>query len=388
MRVAFVYELDAADINVQSGYPYAMLDQLEVQGCEVVPAFPLDPNLARRRVWKKLWYRASGRSYRSDREPKLLAGVAEEAARRLSGQVLDCVFAPGSHAVTCLDLGVPKVFCADATFHAVLGFYDGFSGCAEEYIRQGEAQESLALRTSAAAIYASEWAAQSAINHYEIEPAKVHVVPFGANVVAPPQDEVRALIGGRGADVMNVLFIGLDWRRKGLRKVIETCRWIDAGGTRISLDVVGAEGYRGYRPGFARFHGLLRKSDPVQRRVIERLLGEAHFLFMPSLAENFGIVFCEAAAYGVPSVATNVGGIPTAVRHGVTGLTLPGTAAPDQFGAAMLQIFTDRSRYCDMALAARRDFEKRLNWRSFGKRCMEIMCQAVDEASEKARLFI
>jgi hypothetical protein len=72
------------------------------------------------------------------------------------------------------------------------------------------------------------------------------------------------------------------------------------------------------------------------------------------------------------------------VRHGVTGLTLPSAAPPGEYGAAMLQIFRDRRRYCAMALAARRDFGDRLNWNRFGVRCVEILRRAVEANSRTA----
>jgi len=44
-----------------------------------------------------------------------------------------------------------------------------------------------------------------------------------------------------------------------------------------------------------------------------------------SMIEGFGIVFLEAAAAGIPSIAGNVGGQPEAVLHGKTGLVVDGT---------------------------------------------------------------
>jgi glycosyltransferase involved in cell wall biosynthesis len=67
------------------------------------------------------------------------------------------------------------------------------------------------------------------------------------------------------------------------------------------------------RATYARLHGRLDKRNSAQRRRLEDLLRHAHVLLVPSRAESCGTVFAEAAAFGVPSLTTAVGGIPTAV---------------------------------------------------------------------------
>lgn len=44
---------------------------------------------------------------------------------------------------------------------------------------------------------------------------------------------------------------------------------------------------------------------------------------LPSRMEGFGLVYVEAAFHGVPSIGTDVGGIPEAVIHGTSGLLVP-----------------------------------------------------------------
>jgi glycosyltransferase involved in cell wall biosynthesis len=380
--VAYVYEHDAEDPTVQSGRPRAILQEIRGRGLDVVEVFPLDRRIEYQFLWKKLFYRAGGKIYRTDREPAVLRSLSAQAARRLQDTRVDCVFAPGSHAVALLDISVPKVFCADATFRNVLDLYDDFSDCAAEYVRQGDVQERLALRTSAAAIYPSRWAADSAVRHFGAEAEKVHVVPFGANVDPPAIDQVRTAMAAKHNPPLRVLFIGREWRRKGLPKVIESCRWVIAQGTEVQLDVVGGEGYDGPRPSFARFHGFLNKAVAAQRALLERLLAEAHFLMVLSTAENYGMVFCEAAAYGLPVVSTDVGGITTIVREGVTGFCRPADAPPEAFAALMLELFCDRARYEAMAMQGRADYEARLNWRAFGSRLVEILHSCVERGGQ------
>jgi L-malate glycosyltransferase len=52
---------------------------------------------------------------------------------------------------------------------------------------------------------------------------------------------------------------------------------------------------------------------------VERLFPQAHVLLMPSELEGFGLAALEGMACGVPPVATNVGGVPELVTHGVDG---------------------------------------------------------------------
>jgi L-malate glycosyltransferase len=86
---------------------------------------------------------------------------------------------------------------------------------------------------------------------------------------------------------------------------------------------------------------------------VERLLPQAHVLLMPSELEGFGLAALEAMACGVPPVATNVGGVPELVTHGVDGfLEAPGDIAAQS--ARVIALLSDTGLHDKMAQAARR----------------------------------
>jgi glycosyltransferase involved in cell wall biosynthesis len=374
MRVAYAYEFSADDIEVRSGHPHFMLRELEKR-TRVGKVFPLDRR--RRYVFapKLIYHRALGQTYLPDREPLLLKSYAQQVTRQLSRDKPDCLFSPSSTITSFLDADLPKVFCADATFANVLDAYDEYRNCAGGYVRQAHAQESRALATCAAAIYPSEWAARSAVDDYGADPAKVHVLPFGANVHVPPPDAVARAIERRSFDPLRILFVGRDWWRKGGDVVLRACEIAVRNGARLQLDLVGIDHAPEPLPPFVVRHGNLAKSDPEQRRRFEELLAQAHLLFVPSRAENYGIAFSEAAAYGVSSLSSDAGGIPTVVRPGVSGFTLPAESGPEVFAQTMMEIVSDRAGYDALAWSARCFHDRRLSWDLFGERLVRILRQ-------------
>ena len=77
--------------------------------------------------------------------------------------------------------------------------------------------------------------------------------------------------------------------------------------------------------------------------------------------EGFGISFVEAGASGTPAVASNSGGIRSAVRDGETGILVPADD-PGAFAAAIRALVTDESRRRAMGRAARSAVESHYNW--------------------------
>lgn len=95
------------------------------------------------------------------------------------------------------------------------------------------------------------------------------------------------------------------------------------------------------------------------RSDVRDLLSVTDVFALPSLGEGSPVVLMEAAFVGVPSVATDVGGVSQVVDDGVTGLVVP-PANSRALGDSILHLLSDDARRAEMARAARerafRDF--------------------------------
>lgn len=93
------------------------------------------------------------------------------------------------------------------------------------------------------------------------------------------------------------------------------------------------------------------------------LLAAADVLLLPSETESFGLVALEAMASGVPVVATDVGGLPEVVEHGVTGFLAP-VGDVDAMAEYCKKLLTDCRVGRKFGEAARRRAEEKFDSRS------------------------
>jgi len=99
-----------------------------------------------------------------------------------------------------------------------------------------------------------------------------------------------------------------------------------------------------------RAHRLGRRND------IERLMNKADLLVHPARQEPLGRVLLEAAASGLPILATHVGGTPEIVEDGVSARLIPPNNAP-ALAEALIELYDDGEKRARFAAAARRRAE-------------------------------
>jgi glycosyltransferase involved in cell wall biosynthesis len=359
-RVALVCLRGAINMASWLGNATAIETGLRARGLEVVRI-----DVAREqfslllKAKQLLMTRVLRRGYSRHREPLLLRHYGREIGREVAASGADVVLALTAMPVAALECRQPIVFWNDAPFGAMLDFYPTFSNMTPRSIELGHAMERSAHERCAMALYSSWWAADFARDHYAVPNRKLGVVDFGANVeVRRDHDQMAAVVHAKSQEtVCRLLWMGVDWVRKGGDAAVEIARELHESGTPVELTIAGCRPpARVKLPPYVQALGFVAGAD--RGNLFER----AHFLLLPTLADCSPIVLGEAGAYAVPAVSTRIGGIPEMISDEKTGHVFDLGVPPAELAAWIRGAFGSPARYASLAISAFEEYRNRLNW--------------------------
>ncbi|MBX9671536.1 MAG: glycosyltransferase family 4 protein [Candidatus Obscuribacterales bacterium] len=371
MRIAFSSVSGPDDGSYWSGTPLFMKRHLAMQFDELVHIGPLQlvwqPFKQKHSIYDKMLRK----TYIWELEPLVHQYLSMQAARLLKARGrIDLIFSPGSfpYPNAFLETDIPVVFWADASFAGLVEEHPGYRHICEENIWAGHALQQRILDKTTLAIFSSDWAAKTALDRYEFDDNRVAVVPFGANLtVQPPSLEaLPAILEQRTSSECRLLFIGRNWIEKGgpfaidvlselVSRNIDAKLWVvgcelpkDAVNERLSARVVN-------KP-------FLNKHVESDAEQLGELLTASHFLIFPTMGDCFGMVICEANAYGVPVLAHRTGGVASIIRDGQNGFLFAKPQQATDYADCIARLFSDKVTYGELCRTSRLEFQNRLNW--------------------------
>lgn len=362
MKIAFLSNRNPGDMRLWSGttrYIYHTLSRRH----EVVWH---GGNLVDGGAWYHRFKGSRGKYYPENYTRDFSRVLAEEITQ---GQY-DVVVACDYYFAADLQTAIPIVYISDATFELFrhyLNIREGYYG------GLAEATEQRLIDNVDVLVYSSEWVRNNAINHYHADSSKIHVLEFGANIPTPTKYQT-----GINMDVCRLVFIGRNWEKKGGGKALAAYRYLKWKGFPCTLTIIGCvpPGKNGEDEGLT-IIPFLDKSRAEDLAQFNDILYHSHFLILPTTFEAYGIVFCEASAYGVPSIAASIGGVSQPIKEGKNGYLLPPTASAEDYAEKILSAFRDKERYISLRQSCRKEFETRLNWDVWGEKVNVILEKAV-----------
>jgi len=381
-RVAFLHFLDARDVSKWSGALHFAKSAVDRHVGPVDDLSPIPLSLFPFRIARSVVRRVSGKEYSFEHDPALSRYIGRHFSRRISPARHDLVFAPaGSTSLAFLDTDLPVVYYTDSTWRLIHGYYPNFSNVVGRTARGAELLERRTLQRADLTLVASEWAAQSAIDDYGADPAKVHTVYIGGVLPDPPRrDEVlpRHLTG-----TTRLLLVGVSWQIKGGDTALEALRHLLAMGHDAHLTVVGCTPPAGVSHPRMEVIPFLDKTSQADRARFRQIWLEADFFVHPARCEMAGMVLCEAAANALPAIAARTGGIPSMVAEGRNGYCVDPAEGGAGYATRIAQLAADPEAYAALCESSRDEYEQRLNWDSWGERVAELVAQHFPHLRER-----
>lgn len=215
---------------------------------------------------------------------------------------------------------------------------------------------------------------------YGVDPDRITVIPNAVDVArfhpadaAARRARIRAAHGFADDDVV-LLFVGKEFRRKGLKLVLDALSLLPP---QAKLLVVGGDDP-------APFVAHARRLGIADRVVfaghsshVEDEFQAGDVFVFPTAYEPFGLVLLEAAASGLPVVTTNLGVAEEFIAPHENGAIIERDGA--SIAAALEPLVDDRDARRRMGARARRDAEGYTSWQTVADRTLAVYEQVAEE---------
>ena len=283
----------------------------------------------------------------------------------------DCLFfagPSGGQIALYLKKKIPYIYLADANYHIMENYY--WFNLSEYFAKKARKEEELATQGAWINIRSSQWAADGAIRDCHANKEKVFVLEFGANIDDKDVEISEPYHSGR----INILFSGTEWERKGGQVAVDATKALREKGYDAILHIIGIKQLPAscQNLDYVNHVGFLNKNNEAEYRKYLEMWHSAHILLLPTRAECAGIVFSEAAAYGVPTFTYNTGGIGNYVIDGKNGYKLNLSEGANNFAEKIVSCIESQELE-QLAKGARQLYEEKLSWKSWARRFKTII---------------
>ncbi len=167
-----------------------------------------------------------------------------------------------------------------------------------------------------------------------------------------------------------ILFVGVDWERKGGPDLIDAFKIVFSANPQARLTIVGCT------PEVHVPNVQVLGRCPVEE--IHRHYEAASIFCMPTRREPFGVAFVEALHHGLPIVATRIGAIPDLVQHGENGFLVEvgDVSALARYLAELLTDADLRRQMGERGSRRARDY----TWESVAERMADLIRPALERS--------
>lgn len=205
-------------------------------------------------------------------------------------------------------------------------------------------------------------AAHSLITQYKIPKEKVIPVFSGSNVPHSTANNRKKYFS------KNILFVGVEWERKGGPILLKAFANILKSHPDASLTIVGCNPKNITLPN-------CRVIGKIPIAEISKFYDSASIFCLPTIREPFGVVFIEAMNYALPIISNNIGCLPDLVVNDFNGYLINNNI--NDYTEAICKLLSNPDKCREMGENGYQYSQSNFTWEVVGKRIKQKITEVL-----------
>jgi starch synthase len=373
-KILYLTRLDPYEYKSWSGLTFFIYKALK-KFSNVTTVGPLSNRVRYLFIIKKYFYSIFRIKFDIDRPIIVAKDFAKQIESSFEVNDYDAIVTSEPYLVSFLKIKKPIYIYTDFLFHTYYSNYYFDKKIQNSNLKEANYCEKIALNKASKIILTSKYAINNAAKYYRVDKKKFSKIPFGANLIYPPDLlNLKKKLLKKNLSVCNLISIGVHWDRKGMDRACELVDKINDKGQPAKLYVVGAKPT--FKSSISKnviLIDFLKKNSFIDRKIYNKLMLKSHFHILFSKSEAYGVVNAEASAFGLYNITYDIGGIEGAVKNNVNGFRFSTRDSLDLIANHIIKIFADKKNFYKKSLKVRNFYDKSLSWNIISLKLKKII---------------
>ena len=292
--------------------------------------------------------------------------ISKNFSRQIENRIkdidLDYLLTFDTSLVAYLKTNIPIILWTDILYSDYYEHYYGEKNISPETLKNINKLERKTIKKCYKVFLSSLWSLAKAKNKYKKFNNKFHHLNFGPNL----KDKIRIKtlyknLSKRPKKKINLITLSVEWRRKGLNKILKLNEIINQKGADCFLTVIGLKKKK-LKKKKVQFVGFINKNKINGEKFISDYLLKSHFHILFSISEAYGLALIEANSRGVPNIAFNTGGISQIVKNNINGKIFNQNEDLHNIANFIIKAFKNQKSYQKLALSSYSEYQKNYNY--------------------------
>ncbi len=283
--------------------------------------------------------------------------------KKLINKKFDFLLAFDSSLIANLSTRIPIILWTDLLYSDYYDHYFNKEKISKKTKKSIKNIEKLALIKSNKVFLSSKWALNKAKKKYPNISQKFKLLEFGPSLISNYNRKfIKKKIKERSNSRLNLITLSVNWKRKGIDRILSINNIINKKGIKTKLTILGLKEKK-IKNKNIRIVNFINKNNKNGEKKISNYLLKNHFHLLLSNAEAYGISLIEANSRGVPNIALKVGGMNQIIKNNVNGKLFHHNSDLNKISDYIIETFLDKKKYKNFSLSSYDEYNKNFSYK-------------------------